>query len=140
MAGLVGNIVVEQKVSFRDEKGRFLAECDAAAIASAKQLADAIEQLADATAWSPSKPITAESHGFSATATAFGRTAAIQEFGARAHEIATHLSHGFLAGPDFGPVWSPVHHPGVKARHFLSEAGRAVGSMGVGLIAKNWPS
>lgn len=140
MAGFVG-IHVEQRVHFRDELGRFLSEVDAAGAASSKQLADAIEQLADAAAWSGSKPVTATAHGWSAVATAFGRLAGIQEFGARPHRIEPGLTHGYLAneGAGFGPVRGGVNHPGVRARHFLSQAGAAVGSMAIGLIARNFP-
>lgn len=134
-------ILVQQEVRFRGDDGRFLAEVDAAVVASSDQLAQAIEQLASATAWDDSGPVTAQSHGFSATATAFGRTAAIQEFGAAPHRIEPGLDHGYLANQatGFGPVKGGVSHPGVKARRFLSNAGRAVSAMGPALIAKNFP-
>lgn len=138
MAGTAG-IHIQQRVHFRDDTGRFLSEVDAAGVASSKQLADAIENIADGTAWSISKPITASSHGWSAVATAFGWGAGIQEFGARAHRIEPGLSHGYLAGNLDHPVHGGVNHPGVRARHFLSEAGAVVGSMAIGLIAKNFP-
>lgn len=136
-AGL--GIHVEQRVNFRDELGRFLSEVEAAGVVSSKQLADAIEHVAEGTAWSVSKPITAQSRGWSALAVAWGPMAAIQEFGARPHRIEPGLSHGYLAGNLDHPVHGGVNHPGVRAQHFLSRAGAAVSSMGLGLIARNFP-
>lgn len=143
MAGVSG-ILVEQRVHFRDEQGQFLARVDAAGVVSSKQLADAIEHIASQRAWPGSGPVTATSHGWSAVATAWGQLARIQEFGARAHTIAPKYveggADGYLGGENLRhPVHGPVWHPGVKAQHFLSEAGAIVGSIGIGLIAKNFP-
>lgn len=136
-----GSILVEQKVRFKDEQGRFRAEVDAACVASSEQLAQMVAHLAEQAAWDDSGPILAESHGFSATATALGRTAAIQEFGARAHVIAnkegpqhplSNRKTGFFSE-------HAVMHPGVRARHFLSDAGAAASRMAPALIARNFP-
>lgn len=134
-------ITVQARVNFRDEQGRFLAEVDAAAVATSDQLAEACEHIADAGAWSISKPITATSHGFSAVCTAFGWGAAIQEFGARPHRIEPGLSHGYLAneGAGFGPVRGGVNHPGTRATRFFSKAAAAASSMAPALIARNFP-
>jgi hypothetical protein len=87
---------VQTRARFRDSSGRFLAEADAACIASADQLAEMVANLANSTAWRTSGPVTATSHGFSAVATAFGFTAAIQEFGAVAHRIEPGLTRSRL--------------------------------------------
>lgn len=149
MAEILGYAFVQQDVRLRDEKGQFLAECHKAAGTSALQLAKAVERFADEAAWGPSKPITAEmTGGTSAKATAWGRTAAIQEGGAKPHLIAT--DKGALANRETGFfVPNPfreegggvvVHHPGVKARHFLSEAGRMASSLAIGILRANFPS
>src|SRR4051794_20043564 len=98
MARTFGEIHVETHARFRDSSGRFIAEADAACVASAEQLAEMVANLASASAWRTSGPVTAFSSGFSATELALGFTAAIQEFGAAPHRIEPGLSHGYLAG------------------------------------------
>lgn len=149
MSERVGEVLLQQRVSFRGDDGRFLAEVDAACRASASQLADAVAHVASGAAWRSSGPVTAQAHGFSAVATAFGRTAQIQEFGARPHVIESREGARVLGGGKGGVLANEktgffsgdgiVHHPGVRARHFLSEAGRAVAQMGPALISRNFP-
>lgn len=141
MAQLLGHSMVTVEGRFRNEAGQFLSRCRVAGKASADQLAEAIADLASRTAWSRSKPITAiPGGGMSAEALAMGDLAAIQEFGAKPHAIDSHDGNA-LANPDTG-FFAPsghVNHPGVKARHFLSQAAAAASAMAPGIIARNYP-
>lgn len=138
MPGAIG-IHLTERCRFRDESGRFLAECDAAAVASAEQLAEALAHVAEGMAWTKSGPVTAQSHGFSAEAVAWGSLAPIQHFGARPHRIEPTLSHGYLAGEDFGPVRGGVNHPGVVGDKFMTVAAQTVSGLGPSIIARNFP-
>jgi len=139
----MGSIQVSYQSRYRDESGRFVSECDAAATRSALELAEDVANLAKVYAPRRTGRLAGSIRGYLISATvgeavAEAPYARAQESGASAHSIgepgqrlASKEENFFARGP--------VIHPGNPAVRFMARAGQAVAALSAGTIRKHFP-